>query len=435
MTVESDEDSFWEYNCLDCCYTFEVDTVLQTLIDSMNLRNQHDFQQAMFWPVLGTMNRGIRIDENFRTKVGNEMRTEMQAIQTYIENLLGHTINLRSPAQLNKLFYKDLGLPLSINRKSGNSSTDDEALNKIAAREPLMKPIIEKILRFRSLGVFTSTFLGAKVGKDGRIRTSYNIAGTSTYRFSSREDAFGEGMNLQNNPEQTKAMFIPDEGMEFFDLDLDSADLRIVVAESGEMNMMEWLDAGLKPYVEIMKEYYHDQTLTKDHPQYRTFKALVHGTHYLGTSAGLAAQTGLQVSEVERIQQFYFKRFPKIKSYQERFKAQILARKYTTNVFGYKLFVLDRVEKNVYNEAIAWNPQSTIALLINKIYMNIHQNCPDIQILLQVHDSLAGQYPISKREECLAQLREQSKIILPFPTPITIPIGIKTSTKSYGDCK
>lgn len=431
---KSTEEEFWSYNCEDAVYTFEVDTVLQDVVKSMKLEEQAVFQQSMFWPVLASMNKGVLIDAALRKQVGDSMRAEMAETQRWIDDLFGHPVNLRSPAQLNKLFFKDLGLPSTYNRKTGNVTTAEDALLKVAEREPLMRELVDKIIRFRSLGTLYSTFVSAKVGQDGRMRTSYNIAGTWTFRFASREDAFGEGTNLQNLPPIVKPMFIPDSGYTFFDMDLDSADLRIVVAESGEENMAEWLDAGLKPYVMVAREFYHDDSITKEHDAYKTFKALCHGTHYLGQPPGLAAQTGLPLADVERIQAWYFKRFPKIRQWQERFKAQILSRKSFTNIFGYKFFILDRIGGTVYNEAIAALPQSTVALLVNRIYKNVFDNCPMIDVLLQTHDSISGQFPTCHESECIEQLKAQSQIILPYPKPIIIPTSFKTSTKSYGDC-
>jgi uracil-DNA glycosylase family 4 len=432
---KSTEEEFWSYNCEDSVYTYEVADALEKVVAGLGLQKPHEFQQAMFWPVLKTMNRGILIDDKLRTELFAQMKKEMAEIQSYVESLIGHKVNLRSPAQLMKLFYKDLNVPPVMDRKTKRPSTSDAALTKVAEREPILRVMIEKILKFRSLGVFTSNFLSAKVGADGRIRTSYNIAGTWTFRFNSREDAFGEGTNLQNLPEIVKPMFLADPGMTFFDMDLDSADLRIVVAESGEEKMAEWLDNGLKPYVEVMKEYYHDQSLTKNDPQYKIFKALCHGTHYLGQPNGLASQTGLQVTEVERIQIWYFKKFPKIKQWQERFVSRLHSRRQFQNIFGYKFFVLDRVGGTVPNECIAALPQSTVALIINHAYLNIHNNCPNIEILLQTHDSLSGQFPTALKDECFAQLKHESQIILPYPKPIIIPTGFKFSNESYGACK
>ena len=57
--------------------------------------------------------------------------------------------------------------------------------------------------------------IGKKIGvlrtgidPDGRIRTSYNIAGTSTGRFSSSVTEFGTGGNLQNIEEALRSILI-----------------------------------------------------------------------------------------------------------------------------------------------------------------------------------------------------------------------------------
>ena len=52
----------------------------------------------------------------------------------------------------------------------------------------------------RSLGVFLSTFCLMPLDTDGRMRCSFNVCGTETMRFSSSENAFGTGGNLQNIP-------------------------------------------------------------------------------------------------------------------------------------------------------------------------------------------------------------------------------------------
>ena len=75
-----------------------------------------------------------------------------------------------------------------------------------------------------------------------------------------------------------------------------------MVHESGCVGMQEIFAAGLKPYIEIAKEYYKDPTITRKHPRYGAFKSLCHGTNYLGHAKGIASQTGLLTHEVERIQ-------------------------------------------------------------------------------------------------------------------------------------
>jgi len=62
-------------------------------------------------------------------------------------------------------------------------------------------------------------FLKTGVDPDGRIRTSYNIPGTNTGRFSSSYSEFGTGGNLQNVEESLRSVFIADWGWKFAKFD------------------------------------------------------------------------------------------------------------------------------------------------------------------------------------------------------------------------
>lgn len=443
------EKQLWSYNCKDCVVTYEVDDVEQASISSMSanwpeLPEVHAFQQSMFSPVLSSMVRGIRVDHTARERIQGELQAAILLREEYIRDVVGHELNIRSPKQMQDFFYRELAQKPVISRKTGNPTCDDSALETIGKREALLLPLLGKIAELRSLGVFLSTFIEAPVDIDGRMRCSFNIAGTETYRFSSSENAFGSGMNLQNIPKgdeddegngllpNVRRNFVPDPGMEFFDIDLDSADLRIVVWESDCKEMKSMFAEGLKPYVEIAKEYYRDPNITKNHPSYKLFKALCHGTNYLGTPSGLAGRIGLLTNEVERIQKWYYGKFPEIEDWQNGIKESVTRKRYVQNVFGYRTYYFDRIEGTIFNQAVAWIPQSTVGCLINRGYRNIHHNLPDVEVLLQVHDSLAGQFPIGTNRT--SDIIRECSVPLPYAEPLVIPVGIKTSTNSWGDC-
>ena len=446
------EDEYWNYNCDDATKTFELDNILNGengqpgMVDKMRVRAPSDFQNKLIWAVDLTMTRGVRVDLAARQKFTSELITVIQELESWIHQAVGYDLNISSPKQMADLFYEQLRFKPVKNRKTGGVTTDDEALSKISAKEPLVRGLVERIQALRSCRVFLSTFLEASLDSDQRLRCSYNIAGTETFRFASRKNAFGTGLNLQNVPAggeaaagvmlpNIKQTMIPDIGMEFFDIDLNSADLRIVVWESDETEMKAILAAGLDPYTEVAKEYYRDPTITKKDPRRQKFKAFCHGTHYLGTPAGLADRVGLTVLESERTQKWYFERFPRIKKWQDDLRDQIFKRRMIQNVFGYKFHIIKKIEGTVLNELAAWIPQSTVGCLINRAYVNVHENLPQVQVLLQVHDSLAGQYPIAGAEQHRADIIAQSQIVLPYADPLIIPVGIKTSTKSWGDCE
>lgn len=443
--AKTGEDQLWEYNCKDAVITYEVDEVEQKNIDTMGLRPVHDFQQSLFGPVLRTMNRGIRCDHVLRAKFAMQLMEEMATRETWLQSVLGHPINFRSPKQMQELFYDSLGQKPIFNRKSGTVTCDDEALGRIAVREPILRPLIKKIQELRSLGVFLSTFVNAPLDIDGRLRCSFNIAGTETYRFSSSQNAFGSGLNLQNIPSgggdgielelpNVRTLFVPDPGHTFFDIDLSSADLRIVVWESDEPELKAMLREGLDPYTEIAKEFYNDQSITKKDPRRQTFKSLAHGTNYLGTAKGLAERLGLPVVDTERVQKWYFGRFPRIKKWQEDLIDQVFKRKMVQNIFGYRCYFFDRIEGTIFNQAAAWIPQSTVACLINRAYVNIDERLDWCEVLLQVHDSLAGQFPTHLGEWATKQIVDCAQITLPYDDPLIIPVGVKTSTQSWGAC-
>lgn len=443
--AKTGEDQLWTYNCKDAVITFEVDDGQQAVVDAMKLREVHDFQQELFWPVLETMNRGLRVDTARRAEFAFTLQEEIAKREQWVTDVVGMPLNIKSPVQMKELFYDSLGQKPVLDRKTGNVTCNDEALRTLAEREPILLPLVKKVSELRSLSVFLSTFVAAPLDVDGRMRCSFNIAGTETYRFSSSKNAFGSGLNLQNIPKggdsadlelpNVRSLFIPDPGMTFFDIDLASADLRIVVWEADEPEFKAMLKEGLDPYTEIAKEFYHDPSITKRDPRRQTFKSFAHGTNYLGTAKGLAERLGLGVHEAEQTQKWYFGRFPKIKRWQDDLKDQVYKRRMVENVFGYRCYFFDRIEGTIFNQAAAWIPQSTVACLINRAYVKIYKELKDVQILLQVHDSLAGQFPTHLGDWMVRQIVAAAEIPLPYDgDPLTIPVGVKTSNESWGGC-
>lgn len=452
------DDLLWQYNCLDCVRTRECGEVEKENLRSMGLVEQDAFQQKMFWPVLEAMKLGVKVDVKAKDAFAQELMEEMTNREEWFFTVLGHKFNPRSSVQMQKLFYHDLHQPeIKTRGKAGTPGVvtcNDEALTKMAAREPLLRPLLNKIAEYRSLGVFLSTFVLAPLDIDQRARCSYNICGQETYRLSSSENAFGSGGNMANIPmggeeddsplvlPNVRKIYVPDRGHTFFDMDLSKADLRVVVEESDESELRAMLAEGRDPYVEVAREFYHDPTLTKTradgsiHPRYTIFKSFCHGSHYLGSAVGLSQRLGLTVHEAEKTQRWYFGKYPRIPAWQERVKEQVRTKHFVQNAFGFRRYYFDRTDESLFRQAIAWIPQSTIALYINNIWLGVFEAHRSwIQVLLQVHDSIAGQFPTHRKREALDAIRGiAAATTIPYPNPLIIPIGIKTSEKSWGDC-
>jgi DNA polymerase I-like protein with 3'-5' exonuclease and polymerase domains len=434
------EDKLWSYNCKDAVKTYECDQEIQKTINRLGLRNQSDFQQRMFWPILKAMVRGVRVDTARRTTLTHELRAAIDQRQQWIERILGHPFNARSPKQMKELFYGDFQQKEILNRKSGTITLNEEALAKIAHREPILRPLVEAITEQRSLGVFLSTFVEARLDKDGRIRCSYNAAGTSTFRLNSSQNAFGSGLNLQNIPAgdeekdlpNIRQLFIPDEGMTFFKGDLDRADLQVVVWEADDKELKHMLRSGVDIHTENARLLFATREPTGSQRHFT--KTWVHGTNYGGTPRTMAINCGITVHQAESFRNRWFSAHPGIPAWQERVAEQLSRKRYVENAFGNRWYCFDRVE-SVLGEALAWGPQSTVALYINRIWLRAFEELPELEVLLQVHDELAGQFPthqpdLVKKLACIA-----GQTVVPYDDPLVIPLSLSTSEKSWGDCR
>lgn len=441
------EDKYWIYNCTDSVRTLAISKVLANVVKGMKLEKVNDFQQRLATRVLRALDRGVRVDHKRRGQLAFELMQQADERQHWLSQVIEGEFNIKSPVQMKDFFYRQMGMRPVIDRKTGSPTTNDAALQTIAKREPILLPITKRISELRSLGVFHSTFVGAALDIDGRMRTDYNVAGTETYRFNSRQNAFGTGMNMQNTPkggfdEETglnlpniRELFIPDEGKVVWDIDLDSADLRIVTWESNCAWMKAQFKAGKKPYVEIMKEYYQDDSKSKNSPEYKIFKSLCHGTNYLGTADGIAPRIGLDIDATKKIQDWYYRMCPEIKQWQDDLKRQVDTRRYVSNAYGYRINIFDRIEGTVYNQAVAWIPQSSVAILINHIWEELETKAPHHEVLLQNHDSLVGQVDIWRGQSSLDEvLTIANSVAIPYDDPLFIPVGIASSTVSWGQC-
>jgi DNA polymerase I-like protein with 3'-5' exonuclease and polymerase domains len=236
-----------------------------------------------------------------------------------------------------------------------------------------------------------------------------------------------------------RRMIVPDPGFEIFDIDLESADLRTVAWESDCAYLKQCFKAGLKPYIEMGKEFYDNPKFSKkDEPFYTQFKSLCHGGNYLGKAENIAGRIGLAVGDCVRVQEWYFNRCPEVVTWHERIIRQMDTTGTVRNAFGYRRKFFDRIEGTIYNEGVAWIGQSTTSIIINKGLVAIdeweEEHHADLQLLLQVHDSLVGQFPHADRDFFIPLLRDLCTVTVPYPDPMVMPIGMKTSTVSWGDC-
>lgn len=193
-----DEDQLWVYNCKDCVNTYEASYHIEEANVKLGLVEPLNFQMKMVRPVMKAMLRGVRIDKKRRSEINLMLVEAMIDRQQFLNYVLDREFNPRSSPQMKKLFYSQLGVKPVLHKKTKQPTLAKDALKDLRKNaDPILHPIIDAIIEFRRAGTFNSVAT-TNLDHDGRIRCSYAIAKTETYRLASSEDAFDFGTNLQN---------------------------------------------------------------------------------------------------------------------------------------------------------------------------------------------------------------------------------------------
>jgi DNA polymerase-1 len=434
-----DETVLWRYCCMDCGYTFEAARSLERALRASGLWSQFQFQMSLFEPVLKSMLRGVNTDRNTRLSMSSELGLAVREREQYLNRVFGHPVNPRSHKQLAALFYTDFKIPPIISRKTHGLTVDDDALDKIKLRDPLFIKPCTYIQQIRTLGVLKSTFVDAE-GPGNRLYTSFNPAGTKTFRFSSSTNPIYWGTNAMNVPKydedepfaaslpDIRKLYKPDPGYTWVKIDLSKADLHVVVWEAEEDDLKELLRKGVNIYKNAC-----EQGIIK--VPYHKAKILIHGTDYGGKPNTMSVNCKIPVAQVKQAQQAWFATYPGIKHWHERVEAELKATRTVTNKFGYRIFFFDRID-SVLPDALAWGPQSTVARIINEALIKIDNrfHSRDVKFTLQVHDELDLQVLTRKRDLLIPKILECfTSTVVPYKDPLVIPAEVEFSEKSWGE--
>lgn len=410
------------YNGLDCCLTFEV-------FEEISRRHNHlpeiySFTRAMQAPALDMMLRGLKVDIVARDQAIKHLEKEVTRLQSilnlYSNAIWGADLNPGSPKQMKDFLYGAMQLPEQYKRGAGGSTVtaNRDALEKLDVYFHA-RPIIRVILAIRDRTKQIST-LRSEVDSDRRMRTSYNVAGTETGRWSSSENAFGTGTNLQNIADKLRRIFIADRGRKLAYVDLEQAESRAVgikcyqlfgatnyidACESGDLHTitcklvwpdeLPWTGDKSKDRELAERPFYRDYS-------YRDMsKRGGHGTNYYGRDYTMAKHLKVETKIITRFQQGYFGAFPEIRWWHHWVAQQLQTEQRLTTFLGRERHFFGRPnDDTTLREAIAYEPQSVVGDLLNLAAWRIwkHGASRNVRLLAQLHDAVLVDYPDDDNE-------------------------------------
>lgn len=342
---------------------------------------------------------GVRIDVEALRQAEGEMNLKLADLEKEIFELAGEEFNIGSPSKVGEILFDKLELdPKAKKTKTGQYSTSEDVLEKVAHKNP----IVGKILEYRQLKKLITTYLQALPASinpaTGRIHTNYNQTVTATGRISSSVP------NLQNIPvrdsvgREIRRAFIPSEGNLFLSADYSQIELRLVADFAEEEAMTDAFahDKDIHAITAAKIAHKDPEDVTAD--ERRKAKTANFGILYGITAFGLASRLGIPRAEAKELIDGYFESFPKIRRYMTQSIEKARENGFVTTRMGRRRYLPDinsknpvvrgYAERNAINAPVQGAAADIIKVAMIRIWDRMQAEGLKSKMIMQVHDEL-----------------------------------------------
>jgi uracil-DNA glycosylase family 4 len=410
--ISGSDHNNWTYNSLD---SLVCSIALPIQLDELKeQKNMAAYKRKMniLLPLIYMSDKGIKVNIQGLKDKGDQIEVDIKKLEEKLWELVGYPINFNSPKQLMHYFYEDMKLqPYRKRTKDGWKPTADESAMKRIARKGIKEAQI--ILEIRKLSKMKSTYLNlSKISSDGRARCQYKPNRAKTGRYSSSADIFDEGSNHQNLPYEILTYYLPDDGYIYYAIDLGQAENRIVAYVGRVLGMIEAFESSIdlhrmtgglifnKPWTEVSDEKGSTTLGGGQHSERDWGKKGNHSLNYDFGYKAFSLKYEIGEKEGKWIVERYHNVYPEVRNiYHKQIRDQLAKDRTITNLFGRKRVFFEEWGDNLFKSAYAQIPQSTVADIIDErgigyIYNN-QDKFKEVELLIQIHDSIGFQLPIS----------------------------------------
>ncbi len=426
-----------DYAAEDADLTLRLDDVLrpQVPVAPAPLPNAlSDVEEPLVKILIDMEREGVKIDVEALKLYGRELDREILSLTQQILSYADPGFNPDSPKQLGALLFGKLGLSGGKKTSSGQFSTDEKTLSKLAGEHP----IIPLILEYRACTKLKSTYvdkLPTLIDENGRVHTTYAQAFTETGRLSSSDP------NLQNIPIRTergklirKAFVARDEKHVLISADYSQIELRLMAAMSGDEAMLAAFRNGEDIHRDTASRVY-DVTPAFVTPEQRAKCKMVNFGIIYGISAfGLSQRLKVPRKEAADLIETYFKLYPKVKVYMEAAIAKAREKGYAETVLGRRRTLRDinsrnatarqAAERDAINTPIQGSAADLIKVAMVKVDKALKAENLRAKMVLQIHDELVFDVPLGEAEKVKEIVTREMTTALDFGVPLEVGIGI-----------
>jgi len=393
-------------------------------------------------------NRGVKIDTAVLKGLSLKYTKELDLLEKRIYELAGIEFNIKSPKQLGETLYDHLQIKPKRQKKTGTGqrSTAEAELQKMADLHPIIKPILE----YRELQKLLSTYIDSiptQISQDGRLRAKFLQTGTTTGRMSSKDP------NLQNIPIKTdlgrhiRNAFVSEKNYSLVALDYSQVELRIAAFLSGDEKLISAFANGEDIHSAVASEVFSVPIEKVDKEMRRKAKVINFGILY-GMGVNALRQNlgeGTERVEAQKFYDTYFEKFSGLASYIQKIKAEAERKGYTQTIFGRRRyfegfksklpFIRASAERMAINAPIQGTQADLIKMCMKKIDAYIKQTLKDEAFLiLQIHDEVIYEVSDKKAVDFANEAKKIMESILTENETKGVPIIANASIgKNWGE--
>ncbi|WP_120488860.1 DNA polymerase I [Bergeyella cardium] len=424
------------YAAEDADITFQLYEKFAPQLKKENLESLFYDVEMPLMKVLAKMElAGVALDTDWLSKESLDLENDLQVLEKKIFALSREEFNINSPKQLGDILFAKLHLdPKARKTKTGQYSTSEEVLQKLAGKHT----IIGHILEYRTYQKLKSTYVDALPQeiqpKDGRVHTHFSQTTAATGRLASLNP------NLQNIPirtlrgQQIRGAFVADKGKKIISADYSQIELRLIAEVSGEDNMIKAFQNGEDIHASTASKLFKVPITDVTKSQRSQAKAVNFGIIYGQSSFTLSEQTGLSRSEAKQMIDSYYQTYPMLKEFmneqvlkarQNGFVETILGRRrHLKDINSNNAVVRGHAERNAVNAPIQGSAADIIKIAMINIDKALHEQNLRTQMLLQVHDELLFEAPEDELEVVAPLIRQLMESAVRTTVPLLVEVGI-----------
>ena len=398
------------YGCKDVCVTLALRKDFE---ERLRENDQYEMPfETIIMPATRMLEdvelRGFQVDLEALDKVDTDFKQRIEERALVLRQIAGKPdLNPNAPAQLAVVLFDELHLPMPQSYKIKPRSTNNDVLEKLKGKHP----IIAAIKEYRRVKKLHSSYVDNVrdlMDREGRVHGNFLIYGTEVGRLSVRDPA----LQTISRPDDTvlneggriRSMYVAKPGCALVIGDFSQAELRAMAVRSNEPFLLKVYKDGRDLHTEVAIAMYGPNFTKTQRVMCKMFNF---SYAYGGSEYSFAEDAGLNIDIARAFVRDYNASMPQLAVYKRKQYADLKAQGYVETLFHRRRhfpFIVEANAKEAQKSCVHMDIASTASDLTMMAGIKLTEE--GIPLVLSVHDSLLAEVPITEAQKVGRRMQE-----------------------------